>query len=844
MSASRRRLQRTGIVAAAALSLAGIYAMPANAVHDEGIFQLDGNASTADQSTPAAAEDWDLICKAHQPTSTPPGPCVFDDDYDTSGLGTTTASPSSFATDGFDADTDTIYTTGGSKDDLDISSWKFKNAKPSPSKDDLEHSFAAEYVCTTAIGCTDNNNDKFLYFGADRFDNEGDANIAFWFLQADVKLGGTGPDGTACTSGSGCSFSGSHRAHGAGPDGYICYPGQTGQAIETVPLPNKDCVTGPAPLPGADDTRGDILVVSAFTNGGVEPNISAYEWVGIGNAPNALKVTSGRSVVPIPLSPANLSQGCATPALEEDAACAMVNADEEVAPWVYRDKDVQNQMFQQGELYEGGLNLTKLGLAKTCFSNFLVNTRSSQSVDATLKDFTLGPLAQCQSSLVTTPKVVNGASADNIPAGGTSITTAGSIQVKDSANLTVSGIDTWTGNLKFFLCGPPSMVVVQGQPAPTCDGTTGKVGTQIGAAAGLTVTQATSNPILSDAATITSVGRYCWRGVFTSGTDGVDSKTDSTTGECFVVNPVTPTLTTVASNSAPGSAQTFGQAIDDTATLTGTARQPTNPAINPAAGVLGSLAGGTITFKLYGPSDLASGNCTDPATGVPGNLVATSVVNVSGDSVDPTNLYKASNGTITGNGGTLIPPSPGHYWWTASYSGSSPNTTGAPLTAGGAVTFTACDDTTEDSFVEQIPTAISTSQSAYPNDSATISTASGSVNGSVAFKLFRATAADGATPAATALQNCTSNTSQGLSFSQTKTLAAGVASSKSVSTNNGDPGDGVTDFSATADGSYVWRVTFTSSDVSHTGRQSVCVENTVLTFNNDSGPGTLFTPSP
>ena len=46
----------TGMLATASTALA---------VHDEGIFQLEGDPSTADQSTPPAAEDWDLICKAH-----------------------------------------------------------------------------------------------------------------------------------------------------------------------------------------------------------------------------------------------------------------------------------------------------------------------------------------------------------------------------------------------------------------------------------------------------------------------------------------------------------------------------------------------------------------------------------------------------------------------------------------------------------------------------------------------------------------------------------------------------------------------------------------------------------
>jgi hypothetical protein len=46
--------------------------------------------------------------------------------------------------------------------------------------------------------------------------------------------------------------------------------------------------------------------------------------------------------------------------------------------------------------------------------------------------------------------------------------------------------------------------------------------------------------------------------------------------------------------------------------------------------------------------------------------------------------------------------------------------------------------------------------------------------------------------------------------------------------------------SVNASDTYYWRVTYATGDTAHTGRQSDCAENTVLTFNNDSGPGILF----
>jgi Prealbumin-like fold domain len=77
----------------------------------------------------------------------------------------------------------TIFTGGGSKDDLDIPGWKHKNGSV-PDKDDITNSYAAAY---TAGG------DTFIYFGMDRFAVQGSSNVGFWFLQDDVApvAGGT-----------------------------------------------------------------------------------------------------------------------------------------------------------------------------------------------------------------------------------------------------------------------------------------------------------------------------------------------------------------------------------------------------------------------------------------------------------------------------------------------------------------------------------------------------------------------------------------------------------------------------------------------------------------------------
>jgi hypothetical protein len=63
-SKKRRRFLFVPILLVACTAL--FYVSGALAVHDVGVFQLDGDAQTSLPSTPPAAEDWDLICKVNQ----------------------------------------------------------------------------------------------------------------------------------------------------------------------------------------------------------------------------------------------------------------------------------------------------------------------------------------------------------------------------------------------------------------------------------------------------------------------------------------------------------------------------------------------------------------------------------------------------------------------------------------------------------------------------------------------------------------------------------------------------------------------------------------------------------
>jgi hypothetical protein len=193
------------------------------------------------------------------------------------------------------------------------------------------------------------------------------------------------------------------------------------------------------------------------------------------------------------------------------------------------------------------------------------------------------------------------------------------------------------------------------------------------------------------------VGHYCFRADY-QGDSNYPAASDRSLTECFQVTPVTPTISTSASGPVH-----LGTAIDDTATLGGAATKPGtgglgDGSINPTAQ---AAAGGTITFSLYGPS--ATPSCL--------TAIATRGVNVSGNG-----NYNASSGTGTGS---LIPSSVGTYYWIATYSGDSPNTSG-PVS-------TACGDAGEVSVVNNttsVTTPESSSGTSIANGSVSIGTGS------------------------------------------------------------------------------------------------------------------------
>jgi hypothetical protein len=341
------------VLAALALGIAPVFA-----VHNDGVFQIDGNVLPGD----GTGDDWQTLF-----TCTPGGEpgCTDSQDGDaTDRSSVVDQAPLS------------IFTTGGSKDELNLDQWRFKDGNV-PDKDNITNAFAAAYAAGGS---------QRIYFGADRFANNGDAQIGFWFFQNVVTLGS---DGTF-----------------------------------------KDANGSPA-----THVVGDILILSNFTQGGGQSNIQV------------LKVTALNADGSVSFQTLAAGAAGTTLVCSGDAACAATNASD--TPSLDPDHDdkfgTPAGTYPPVVFFEGGLNLTALGLGGECFPTFLVETRSSQSIDAVLKDFTLKAFQQCQASIRT--EIHAGADHATDVQG---TTLPADTEIHDKAIVTgTAGFDTPTGTVTF-----------------------------------------------------------------------------------------------------------------------------------------------------------------------------------------------------------------------------------------------------------------------------------------------------------------------------------------------------------------------------------------------------------
>ncbi|MBP6687122.1 MAG: T9SS type A sorting domain-containing protein [Lacibacter sp.] len=199
--------------------------------------------------------------------------------------------------------------------------------------------------------------ENHIYFFGDRTSLNGDANFGFWFFRNAVGL--------VPKVGSTSTFIGNHT-------------------LDTNP---NDLVY-----------TGDIFIVSAFEGGGAHPKMTIYNLIVANNQAGftfqvittidpGVSTTFGNAAVNTEVYPVPVyTRGT------ETWAYATSGGDPDYPSTTKIVKvNGQNTTVYAGAFFEGDLNLTALGI-EPCFSTFLLSTRNSQSLNASLQDFVTGEL--------------------------------------------------------------------------------------------------------------------------------------------------------------------------------------------------------------------------------------------------------------------------------------------------------------------------------------------------------------------------------------------------------------------------------------------------------------------
>ena len=662
MNASRLK---PALAAIAATAAALMFAMPpARAVHLDD-FQLDGDAQAltcglafgTQSCLPNQVDDWDSLYSCPSSGTNPCSKKTASGDNLADVIGTMADEFNSPDLDNF---------TQGTKDDMNVTAWNWGAASGS-AKTNIMQSFAAKY-------------DGSIYIGGNRDINNGDANFGVWLLQnATVE----------CTAA-------------------MVTAGQCAAVGTFVGKPNAQGFRSLVP-----HRIGDILIVSAFTNGGTVANINVYkviQTVGNESNPNAVPGVcpataydgyAGKSTGATGICPQQLitqtTPGTAAcnpaitgpPAIPADAACAATNA-AAIASLDPRFKSGQSGsvlgQYAALTFFEVGLSLDDLGLTTECFPNYIVEGRQSQSITASLNDFTLGQFQSCDSAIVTQasgPVIVGNS-------------------IHDTATISGSGPSTPGGTITF-----------KAYNDATC---TTQVYTDTVGVNGFG-SYDSGNFTPSATGTYYWIASYSGDGVYPAATGACGD-----TNESSVVGPASPTIATVAQ---PTSAVNIGDPIHDTATVSG-----------------GFSPTGTVTFTLYAPGDTT---CS--------TVIFTSTVPL------------VSGSATSGNYTTTVA---GTYHWKALYNGDTNNNT---------ATTACNDSNESNVVNPNNPalTTAPTVKAIF-SDSATLTGATANAGGTLTFKLYRsATCAAGTevfTPAAVTVNG---NNTYGSGDSSQFTLTAGTS---------------------------------------------------------------------
>ncbi len=581
------------------------------AVNATGAFELDGNALTSHAGA-GAPDDADRVCWQNAVNSVASGGLGLTAAQATAKCTATSGTNGATATTWIDSTTNLeIFTGGGSKDPQDPGNdWLWKPADTVPDKDTIVHAFASRYsLAPSGATCPSNGSPtcEVIFFGVDRFDNSGDAQLGFWFFKGPVATTNTASSG-------GFKFSGHHQ-------------------------------------------NGDLLVISDFSNGGSTATIAAYFWDATCGTPGAGNKVVNNTTTPgqcgannLRLQAISTQANCSTSA-PTAAFCGITNVPPAgattPAPWSYTDKS-GNHGYQIGEYYEAGINLSALGIGDECFSSFEGESRASTSPTATLKDFVLHSFQPCSASAVTAPSSTS-------VSPGTSVT--------DHITITGSG----SGNPP-FPSSPPNVVFSMCGPIPAADTCSGHTTTTVGVSKALThtatqgVSEATSDAVNTAANPLTP-GHYCFVGSWAGDSNYTSGASDGGTNECFDVIQIPTTTVTTPTDSSGVALGTgtlaLGTSLYDKAVVTGTAAGGNPPGsvnffvcsgaqLSGAAGseVCAAGAGTALSGNPRALSPVAGSNNSSSVISSPAVVASTAGVYCFRATYTPTgSVYTGSNDT-------------------------------------------------------------------------------------------------------------------------------------------------------------------------------------------------------
>jgi hypothetical protein len=353
MTNQKHALLRSGwittiLTVAVGAGLAGtalVIPQPAQAVHDEPTpFQLDGNPTKSilggNPSVSPLDDDWDNIFDLGDGSGSPayPSPRNAANALESQGETFVVDTDVPLVVNGKTTEVDLTAFVQSNKDTQDTDTWNWSQSSISPPKDDITDAYAKAYRFDHDANAATPDH-TVVYFGSDRYADDGDSAMGYWFFRNAVA------------------------------------PGPNGKFV------NKHAV-------------GDVLIQIDYRGSG-NNEIEVFKWVGTGG--NAGQGTLQRLAIGMSANPADTICTAANTGIPEDSACITTNVVNRDSPWHYEPKgedSVGADRFPARVFMEGGFDVTAL-VGNVCFSGFLAETRTSHSETATLKDFAFGDFDLC-----------------------------------------------------------------------------------------------------------------------------------------------------------------------------------------------------------------------------------------------------------------------------------------------------------------------------------------------------------------------------------------------------------------------------------------------------------------